>query len=318
MLVRFTDDAGVFEDGIDTGGLRREFLTILMNHLKDRPIFDGSTGQHYLVYNANALREDEYFLAGKMIAVSVVRGGPGPYFLSEDPVLYLAGQPSFKATMNDVTEEEIKKALREIDHAASVEALREFTLKHSTMFQTAGCLRYVATLEEKRTIVSDYLRWYIIDCNSCVIDRRRAGVLGLCFSVILPLPVTRNDTIEKVSTTVTALELEGLFKTDLSLSGNNRRLREGQTLGYWAHYLLDCEGQAAVGVEDAFLFATGLTSLPPSGLEPLPRIQFLDDSPFPMANTCSNTMKLPLLDSYNVFKSHMDFGIQSSTGSGCF
>lgn len=35
MLVRFTDDAGVSEEGIDTGGPRREFLTLLMKHLKD-------------------------------------------------------------------------------------------------------------------------------------------------------------------------------------------------------------------------------------------------------------------------------------------
>lgn len=53
MLVRFTDDAGVFEEGIDTGGPRREFLTLLMKHLRDRHIFDGPEGQRYLVYNAN-------------------------------------------------------------------------------------------------------------------------------------------------------------------------------------------------------------------------------------------------------------------------
>ncbi|KTF74643.1 hypothetical protein cypCar_00046485 [Cyprinus carpio] len=41
MLVKFTDDTGVLEEGIDTGGPRREFLTLLMNHLKKRPIFDG-------------------------------------------------------------------------------------------------------------------------------------------------------------------------------------------------------------------------------------------------------------------------------------
>lgn len=38
MLVRFTDDAGVHEKGIDTGGPRREFLTLLKKHLTDRPI----------------------------------------------------------------------------------------------------------------------------------------------------------------------------------------------------------------------------------------------------------------------------------------
>lgn len=31
MLVKFTDDAGTFEEGIDLGGPRREFLTLLMN-----------------------------------------------------------------------------------------------------------------------------------------------------------------------------------------------------------------------------------------------------------------------------------------------
>jgi len=39
------------------------------------------------------------------------------------------------------------------------------------MLQTAGCLRHVAAVEEKKEIVADYLRWYIIDRNSSVIDR---------------------------------------------------------------------------------------------------------------------------------------------------
>ncbi|XP_013856231.1 uncharacterized protein LOC106512081 [Austrofundulus limnaeus] len=62
MLVRFTDDAGVFEEGIDTGGPRREFLTLLMKHLKDRPIFDGPEGHRFLAYNANGMHEVRYVL----------------------------------------------------------------------------------------------------------------------------------------------------------------------------------------------------------------------------------------------------------------
>lgn len=64
--------------------------------------------------SCTAVREDEYFLAGKMVAVSVVHGGPGPHFLSEDLVHYLAGQPSFKSTVDLITDEEIGKALREV------------------------------------------------------------------------------------------------------------------------------------------------------------------------------------------------------------
>lgn len=49
-----------------------------------------------------------------MIAVSVVHGGPGPNFLSEDLVHYLAGQTSFKPTVNLITDAEIRKALHEV------------------------------------------------------------------------------------------------------------------------------------------------------------------------------------------------------------
>ncbi|KAK1884636.1 G2/M phase-specific E3 ubiquitin-protein ligase, partial [Dissostichus eleginoides] len=104
-----------------------------MKNLKDRPIFDGPDGRRFLVYNAN-------------------------------------GQPSFKATVNLITDEEVGKALQEIENAASVDALREMTMRHSTMLQTAGCLRHVASVEEKKGIVSDYLQWYIIGRNSSVID----------------------------------------------------------------------------------------------------------------------------------------------------
>lgn len=58
MLVKFTDDAGAFEDGIDAGGPRQEFLTLLMDQLRDRPFFDGPPGQRFLVYNANGMVYD--------------------------------------------------------------------------------------------------------------------------------------------------------------------------------------------------------------------------------------------------------------------
>lgn len=73
-----------------------------------------------------------------------------------------------------------------------------------------------------------------------------------------------------------------------------------------------------MSVEDVMMFATGLSSVPPYGLEPLPQIEFLDDSAFPLANTCSNSLRLPLLDSYPLFKSQMHFGILNSPGFGCF
>lgn len=64
-----------------------------------------------------AAREDEYFLAGKMIAVSIVHGGPAPHFLSKNLVNHMIGNPSFSATvemMKDVKDEEIGKVLHQV------------------------------------------------------------------------------------------------------------------------------------------------------------------------------------------------------------
>lgn len=60
------------------------------------------------------VREDEYFLAGKMIAVSIVHGGPAPHFLDKNLVNHILGQPGFKATVADVADEETGKVLREV------------------------------------------------------------------------------------------------------------------------------------------------------------------------------------------------------------
>lgn len=188
------------------------------------------------------------------------------------------------------------------------------------MLQMAGCLRPITTIMEKTEIVSDYLSWYIIYRNSSVIDRFKEGLSTLQFlSALQQHPTLLGPVLSFQDMPLTSVKLERLFTPDLSPQGSNRRRQESQTLSFWADYLLDCEErQAAVTLEEVLMFATGLDSLPPSGFEPSPRIEFLSDSPFPKANTCINTIKLPLSSTYDVFKSQMDFGIQNSPGFGCF
>lgn len=52
LLVKFSDDEGRVEEGIDTGGPKREFLSLLMKSLNERSIFDGPAESRYLVYNS--------------------------------------------------------------------------------------------------------------------------------------------------------------------------------------------------------------------------------------------------------------------------
>ncbi|XP_024864663.1 uncharacterized protein LOC108243755 [Kryptolebias marmoratus] len=242
MFIKFSDDAGCFEEGLDTGGPRREFLTLLMAILRTRPIFAGPPESHYIVCNSRAARVDEYFLAGKIIAVSIVHGGPAPHFLSKNLVNYMIGNSSFSATVEDVADEEIGKVLKQVLEAESDESLQNVILQNSGMFQTAGSFRTVKT-SEKKAFVEEYLRWYILDRNHSAIQRFKDGLASLGFFAALQQHSSVLSPVLCFSAkALTASDLETMFKPDLSPVGSNRRQKEGKTMVFWADYLLDCEG----------------------------------------------------------------------------
>lgn len=63
-----------------------------------------------------AAGENEYFYIGRMIAVSIVHGGSGPCCLSPNFFMYLVGKDkTFEAPIDDIPDEEIKKALLEVN-----------------------------------------------------------------------------------------------------------------------------------------------------------------------------------------------------------
>nr|XP_055036883.1 G2/M phase-specific E3 ubiquitin-protein ligase-like [Misgurnus anguillicaudatus] len=115
MLVKFTDDAGLMEEALDSGGPTREFLTLLMDAIKTRRVFEGKDNAKYLSYDSKAAEDNEYFHIGRMIAVSIVHGGPGPACLSPNFFLYLIGKvKTVDAPIEDIPDDEVKKALLEI------------------------------------------------------------------------------------------------------------------------------------------------------------------------------------------------------------
>lgn len=49
-----------------------------------------------------------------MIALSIVHGRPGPNFLSRNLVSHISGKSSFNSAVEDITDEEIGRVLREV------------------------------------------------------------------------------------------------------------------------------------------------------------------------------------------------------------
>lgn len=70
------------ESAVDGGGHRREFFMLLINAIRENnSLLDGPSTNRVLRHNTTALQEELYLCVGKMIALSIVHGGPGPYFL---------------------------------------------------------------------------------------------------------------------------------------------------------------------------------------------------------------------------------------------
>ncbi|RXN12008.1 G2 M phase-specific E3 ubiquitin- ligase-like protein [Labeo rohita] len=118
-------------------------------------------------------------------------------------------------------------------------------------------------------------------------------------------------------TKLTADAVENIFHVQFSQPGSTNRQEEARVLSYWRDYLLYLEEKEATpSLEDVLMFGTGLKEVPPAAIQPQPQLVFQKSARFPMANVCTNTIKIPILPSYEDFQEAMDYGMQNSPGFG--
>lgn len=88
--VKFED-----EEGIDAGGLRREYFTLLMKEVTNNPaLFEGQEDNKAITYNTSALQSNLYFIVGRMISCAIMHCDIGVpvfsksmyYFISHENV----------------------------------------------------------------------------------------------------------------------------------------------------------------------------------------------------------------------------------------
>jgi len=78
------------EPAVDDGGPKREFFMLFMNSLNSQEsLFEGPLDKRVLRHNTSSLDKHVYMIVGKIIALSVIHGGPGPVFLAESVVNYI-------------------------------------------------------------------------------------------------------------------------------------------------------------------------------------------------------------------------------------
>ena len=98
------------EPAVDDGGPRREFFMLLMEALNSQEfLLSGNRTRRVLKHNTLAFDRGVYHTIGKMIALSIIHGGPAPTFFADPVIDYLLGEKrQFKAKCQDIPDLEIQ------------------------------------------------------------------------------------------------------------------------------------------------------------------------------------------------------------------
>ncbi|KAK7171913.1 hypothetical protein R3I93_004269 [Phoxinus phoxinus] len=325
MCVKFSDDMGRNEEGVDLGGPRREFLRLLMETIARSPMFEGKESSKTLALDSTALREDWYYTAGRAIAVSLVHGGQPPNFLSPT-VFSLLVDGSANPGLEEIADTELLDKVKKVSESTTLEDLEESKAPLLDYLANAGCLRPMRSIGDRDLLVHDIVMFQVIHRVQGPFQRFCEGLKTLG---VLEKMKRHPDSFRPLfcyeASALTADQVDNLFSIRLSPEGSNKRAAEEMVVTFWRDYLQDAEEEeGSTKLQRILAFSTGASVVPPIGFFPTPSVQFIhkDDDDFsstpmfPMANTCVNCIRLPLHVSYQLFKDKFDFALGNTYGFG--
>ncbi|MEQ2245521.1 hypothetical protein ILYODFUR_028879, partial [Ilyodon furcidens] len=161
--VKFTDDYGISEGAVDNGGPAREFFRLCLHEIKDRiGIFEGPSNSKILTCNSKAMKDNGYYYAGQIMAMSIGHGGHSPCFLSG--LLYDClhkGPDNIKVALEDIPDEDIKSKVMDILQADTELKLQDAVMQAASLISLAGHSVRI-TLANKQETAFDLAHWYVL------------------------------------------------------------------------------------------------------------------------------------------------------------
>uniref|UniRef100_A0A8D0CC70 G2/M-phase specific E3 ubiquitin protein ligase n=2 Tax=Salvator merianae TaxID=96440 RepID=A0A8D0CC70_SALMN len=285
-----------------------DFFQLLMLHLQNSSLFEGNSSKN-LSFDSQALKENLYYEAGKMIAVSLVHGGPAPGFFSKTLFNWLVyGTEFVKPTIEDVADTELLQSIEKIKSAGTLSSLESAVNDCSKYLATVGYLNPVTTLSDKNMLVNEMLHYHIIKRTILSFESFRQGLKTLGVLEKMQMNPEAFCSIFCHKPEKLSAKLLGDLFTIHCLPGANK----ARSLDFWMGYLQETEGgESAVTLEDILVFATGIRDVPPIGFDPEPAVKFLQIK-YPVGKRDLNCLELPITKSYEKFKRSMDFAIRST------
>ena len=327
VSVKFTDDNGASEGAIDWGGPMREFFTLILQYIHDSQLLCGPENSRFLSYHVKCLEDNDYFVAGLMIAMSLVHGGVAPHFLS--PVMFeaLLSDKPLTVSLQYVYDHELKSSLESLHDSDTVEKAKRCTVEGnlSTVLDLAGTLAMpIETLDDVKKMVATTLQWFVLGRCKPALESFRDGLSALgVLEAVKTYPESFRPLFCDLPEKLTAERMEKLFRPMTSPVGSSKGLTETLVLSRWSDYLQDIEDaeDSDITLSDILFFTTGCKVQPQRAIPVT--VEFLHEpgrermSRFPTANTCSNILRLPVIHGdYESFKADLTFGFLNARGFG--
>ncbi|XP_073679691.1 G2/M phase-specific E3 ubiquitin-protein ligase-like [Garra rufa] len=229
----------VGEAGIDTGAIKKEFLTDLMNGIELRYFEPGPDNKgKNPIYSISALEESYFRSFGEIIACSLAQGGPAPDFMRNWCYTYLATGDfdCLVVTSEDVTDVETIELIEKVRIATNDE-LRGLT----DDLLSCGYTGLIKT--DRKDLIIRTIILHSLARVLPMLDQMRKGLqlynlpdvmeqhMDLCRPLFVPLQDNKPD----------ANFLMASCKPDLSEKGTSRHNLEQSILNYFQDFLQELE-----------------------------------------------------------------------------
>ena len=307
------------EEAVDTGGPKREFFRLLMREVSALKIFkDG-----WFIHDLLSLSNNDFYLAGQLIAWSILQGGGGPNCLSMEIYKFVSGEKTNKLH-EKIRDEGLKEILSALDKLEDEEGFKAFLDKHADHICDYGYINiYLAKLGDKCDIYYSLLNQFY---KYSVLGEMQQFQNGLSFIGKFDCIWSNKKLFEMVLSNkkkdLTWQTFKSLF-TSITYSdkGSNKRTGEDETIYSWELFLQDVNDQEAeFKFEEMLVFITGASSIPPLGFAEQPTINFYtienNIRRLPWSSTCSNTLYLPRNANPEMIKEMMTQSVLEGQGFG--
>ena len=223
----------VGEEGVDDGGLTREFFSVLWHRSQDCPLSVGTIPYLTLRKNAVALDEQEYKIFGQLVAMALLNGANAPKFFSESFAKHLLDPSSDYFAIEDIPDETLKLKVQNVKESSTAEGLKEAISHLEDECVAIGYQKMLnPPLKDKELLVKAIARHAVTSADREIKSFLYGLQLGDVLSTLRKYPKEALEELTGVQKAVTAHELKRLFKTDLSEPGSNKRNYEDDICAY--------------------------------------------------------------------------------------